>query len=63
MCICISECVLCVLQIGTGFKDEDLEQHYNFLKVKWHSVTIAHPCLVKITTFNTYSPSLMPSVF
>lgn len=25
---------LCVSQIGTGFKDEDLEQHYNFLKVK-----------------------------
>ncbi|MEQ2214189.1 hypothetical protein XENOCAPTIV_019505, partial [Xenoophorus captivus] len=36
---CISECVsllsfLISLQIGTGFKDEDLEQHYKFLKVK-----------------------------
>lgn len=24
------------LQIGTGFKDEDLEQHYKFLKVQRH---------------------------
>lgn len=23
-----------VLQIGTGFKDEDLEKHYSFLKVQ-----------------------------
>lgn len=25
---------LTFLQIGTGFKDEDLEQHYKFLKVR-----------------------------
>lgn len=29
----------CLFQIGTGFKDEDLEQHYKFLKVKWPSMT------------------------
>lgn len=28
-------------QIGTGFKDEDLEQHHSFLKVKYLSVTAA----------------------
>lgn len=28
-----------LFQIGTGFKDEDLEHHYKFLKVKWHNMT------------------------
>lgn len=42
-CVCVCEywceCVSLFishlfLQIGTGFKDEDLEQHYKFLKVR-----------------------------
>lgn len=46
ICMYISEsCLLLfVSQIGTGFKDEDLEQHYNFLKVKNPSgVKFYHP--------------------
>uniref|UniRef100_A0A3P8X3V9 DNA ligase n=1 Tax=Cynoglossus semilaevis TaxID=244447 RepID=A0A3P8X3V9_CYNSE len=32
-----------VCKIGTGFKDEDLEQHYKFLKVTWcHSHNHSH---------------------
>lgn len=38
--VCLSYLPFCLFQIGTGFKDEDLEQHYKFLKVKKrHGVT------------------------
>lgn len=59
--MCISECACVFLisfrlfQIGTGFKDEDLEQHYKFLKVKWHSVTVAPTNSVKVTTQHLFS--------
>ena len=38
-CVCLSLISSRLFQIGTGFKDEDLEQHYKFLKVKWRCVT------------------------
>lgn len=49
LCVCVCVYIdLCVplisfrlFQIGTGFKDEDLEQHYKFLKVKCHSKAVA----------------------
>lgn len=45
VCVCIDVCVPLIsfrlFQIGTGFKDEDLEQHYKFLKVKCHSKAVA----------------------
>lgn len=48
--VCVSLISFRLLQIGTGFKDEDLEQHYKFLKVKWHAVAVALTSSVKYTT-------------
>lgn len=48
--VCVFLISFRLLQIGTGFKDEDLEQHYKFLKVKWHAVAVALTRSVKITT-------------
>ena len=52
---------MCVLspfvsfQIGTGFKDEDLEQHFNFLKVTWLSHLQYLFGRKKITTWHLFS--------
>lgn len=50
-------CFICfhILQIGTGFKDEDLEQYYSFFKVKWHNMT--SPLHTKSMTTQTLLPS------
>lgn len=42
------------LQIGTGFKDEDLEQHHNFLKVG-----NLNSCLVLILSLRLNPPGLV----
>lgn len=67
VCVYLSVCVFLIsfllLQIGTGFKDEDLEQHYKFLKVKRHSLSVARTSLVKIHNFNICFLTLMPSFF
>lgn len=51
--VCVCVCLINsfrLFQIGTGFKDEDLEQHYKFLKVKRQNKTVDPRGLVKIKT-------------
>lgn len=43
--LCEITVVFLFWQIGTGFKDEDLEQHYNFLKVQQFFVLFVGVCL------------------